>query len=189
MARGVGLIAEDDSDVFVAEILIRKIARKNFKTKQFVGRGCGKIVAKCRSWATALRQRGCSLLIVLHDLDQRQEPILRASLVDALNPCPIAHHVIVIPIRELEAWLLADHEAINRAMKLARPLNQIADPQGVPRPKERLRDLIYSRSDHTTTYVNTIHNTRIAEQLSVARIRARCTSFGPFEQFVSRHLR
>lgn len=189
MSRGVGLIAEDDSDVSVVEVLIRKIARKHFKTKQFVGRGCGKIVAKCRSWAIALGQRGCSLLIVLHDLDQRQEPALRTSLVDALNPCPIAHHAIVIPVRELEAWLLADHEAINRAMKLARPLNQIADPQGVARPKERLRDLIYSRSNHTTTYVNTIHNIRIAEQVSIARVRARCSSFGPFEQFVSRYLR
>jgi len=188
MTVRLGIIAEDDGDVDVAEILIRKIAAKHFQVKKFVGRGCGKIVAKCRPWATTLHSQGCSLLIIIHDLDEKSEPVLRQMLNNALNPSPIAKHVIIIPIKELEAWLLSDHDAINLALKLKRPLPKVSNPQALARPKERLRDLIYSYSQKRIIYVNTIHNARIAAKTSIRVIKARCSSFVPFANFVSAYL-
>lgn len=189
MAIKLGVIAEDLSDVAVAEILVQKLARKSFQIKQFVGRGCGKIASKCSSWADTLEKQGCTLLLVLHDLDERNETDLARKLANSLHPSPIQRHVIVIPVKELEAWLLADHDAITRALKLKKAVGKVSNPQAVRRPKEKLRDLIYLKSEKRITYVNTIHNVKIAECLSIRNLTSRCPSFVPFSKFFTAYLR
>jgi len=37
--------------------------------------------------------------------------------------------VVVIPVREIEAWLLADHEAVSKAFKLDPALRKQANPE------------------------------------------------------------
>lgn len=119
MSLKIGIIAEDDSDVKVAEILLGKLRnRRTFQIKKFIGQGCGKIFSKCRRWADDLSRKGCTLLAIIHDLDQKNETDLRRALVQALEPSPIANYAVIIPIRELEAWLLSDDAAINRALRL-----------------------------------------------------------------------
>jgi hypothetical protein len=49
------------------------------------------------------------------DLDQNALPDLSARLHRGTRGAPIARRAVVIPVREIEAWLLADHEAINTA--------------------------------------------------------------------------
>jgi Domain of unknown function (DUF4276) len=187
MTNMVGIIAEDESDVDVISILMRKMARKPFGLKRQIGRGSGRIRGKCRAWANTLKHRGCNLLIIVHDLDARELRQLYRDLCEALGASPIADHAIIIPVRELEAWLLADHTAIQRAFRFRAPLGQIANPQGIQRPKEFLRDLIYQRSERRIIYLNTVHNVKIAEQCTPANLR-RCESFQPLADFVARTL-
>jgi hypothetical protein len=182
MSMIVGVIAEDNSDVDVLEEIIAKVTTRNrFKIKKFVGFGCGKIRGKCRDWAYNLGMQRCALLILIHDLDENDLALLRRELDEALQPSPIANHIIIIPVRELEAWLLADHEAINKTFNLK--IKKIANPEAIRRPKERLRDIVYLRSNKRRTYINTIHNKRIASQASLRKM-ARCKSFIPLQDFL-----
>lgn len=186
MSIFIGVIAEDISDVDVIEEIIAKKRKRNyFKIKKFVGHGCGKVRSKCRDWASNLRIQRCALLIVMHDLDENNLDELRAELQNALCPSPIAKHIIVIPIREIEAWLLADHHAINKTFGLH--LKKITNPEEIRRPKERLRDLVYLKSNKSKVYVNTIHNRRIAANASLKEL-GRCSSFVPLNDFLSHAL-
>jgi len=181
------LIAENQSDVDVAHELARKLAQKNFGIRRFLGYGCGRIHAKSRAWAEQLRRQGCSLLILICDLDRGRLADLSASLREALRPSPITRHVIVIPVREIEAWLLADHDAVTRALNLRHPMKRQANPEAIQNPKERLRDIVRERSNGRITYLNTVHNEKIARQAQTANLR-RCASFAPFEWFIRTHL-
>lgn len=185
--KHLGLIVEDRSDADVVQELARKIARRDFAVRAVLAGGCGKMQGKARAWAQDLRRNGCSLLVLIRDLDNRQLDELVTNLRAALDPCPIADHVIVIAVREIEAWLLADHDAVTIGLKLRRPLKKQSNPEAIENPKERLRDLIRERSRGSKIYLNTVDNVRIARSAHVANLR-RCASFLPFERFIRRHL-
>ena len=188
MSNSIGVIAEDNSDVDVVDELIKKIVPRNtYSIKRFVGHGCGKIQGKCFQWARNLKTRGCSTLIVVHDLDDKILAELQTQLRQALNICPIPKHIIVIPIREIEAWLLSDNLAIQRAMNLRNKVPRIADPSSVVDPKSKLEEIVHLRSGKTKRYLNSVHNQKIAAELDLANVR-RCTSFLPLENFVLQNI-
>lgn len=175
-------MAEDHSDVEVVRTLLGKIRDRKLGIKAFVGGGCGNLRKKCRMWAQILRERGCSVLILLHDLDRASLPVLRAALTAALEPCVIKDRIIVIPVQELEAWFLADPSALRKAFNLQKVPTCPSNPEGINDPKEFLRDLIWRKSGKTKRYINTIHNQRIAEHVSVAAVR-KCKAFRLLEEF------
>ncbi|MGD0331337.1 MAG: DUF4276 family protein [Nitrososphaeria archaeon] len=185
----VGVIAEDESDVESITVLIHRIANNDrIGVKGRVGRGCGKLRRKCHAWAKELSQGGCSLLILVHDLDNNDLRDLRKEIGDNLNPCPITIYLICIPIQELEAWLLSDPEAIKTAMHLKRTPNVKGPPETINSPKEHLADLIDRASDKEKIYMNTKHNYQIAASISIDLTRHKCNSFVPFYDFVQAYL-
>jgi hypothetical protein len=179
----LGILAEDDSDVAVLTHVLRKISpSKRFGTNKFVGRGCGKLQSKCRSWATVLASKRCSILIVFNDADGRNSNGLRAAIQAALCPSPISPYIIIIPIEEVEAWLLSDPKALKMTFNLQRLPSCPANPERIRRPKEYLRELIWKASNHSKRYVNTIHNDRIAQHVSLPSLR-KCRAFLPLQTF------
>lgn len=187
MTLKIGVIAEDNSDVNVVNELIRKISpHKKLAIRKFVGQGCGKLRSKCPAWALQLKDQGCSLLIVIHDLDNNTLDDLGTKLKQLLHHCPIERHIIIIPIREIEAWLLSDQVAIQKAFNLKKNVPRIANPQAIADPKKTLRDLIFSKSDNRKRYV-VDDNQKIAHYIEIVNLR-RCSSFLPFEQFVRTHV-
>ncbi len=123
MARGgswrqtvkIGIIAEDDSDVAVISHLTLSLLKPNIMGfKKFVGDGCGKLRRKCGAWALNLVQQGCHWIVVLHDLDEYDEVALRKGLEDAVANSGARAFIVLVPKRELEAWLLYDATAIAR---------------------------------------------------------------------------
>jgi hypothetical protein len=185
--KRIGIIAEDDSDIGVMKHLIGKIAKAPFSVRYFTAGGCGKIIGKANAWARSLHDQGCRYLLLVHDLDRKQIAQLRADLTTALASSPIQPNLIVIPIREIEAWLLADHEAISRAMRLSKKLSHVPNPEALQHPKEHLGRLIYALSGHKKRYVNSIHNVQIAAVCGASRLR-RCTSYVPFYDFIEDHI-
>jgi len=187
MTCKIGVIAEDDTDVAVVRELIEKIARgKSFSIKKFSANGCGKLVGKCYQWSVQLKARGCELLIILHDLDEKQENQLRQQLESILSNSPIKRRAVVIPIKEIEAWLLSDHLAIEKAMNLKQKVEKVANPQSIADPKKCLGDLIYLKSGKVKRYL-TSDNWKIAQKIELNNIR-RCSSFLPFENFIRTNL-
>ena len=103
----MGIIAEDDSDVAVLrEITLTLLKPHRIGFRRFVGHGCGKFKRKCGAWARILVQGGCPWVAVLHDLDANDERRLRAELTAAIAPAGARASVVLIPRREIEAWLL-----------------------------------------------------------------------------------
>src|SRR5579872_6564106 len=113
MGNSVGLIAEDRSDIEVIKTLIEKIVpNRKPSYSQRSGGGCGRVMRKATSWAEDLYRVGCNLLIIFHDLDRKNFKELESSLKSKIKDCLIKYKVVVIPIEEIEAWLLTDSEAI-----------------------------------------------------------------------------
>jgi hypothetical protein len=185
--KAIGIIAEDDSDVQTIDILIGKIAASPYSITSFKGDGCGKIIGKCRAWSQSLLKQGCQYLLVVHDLDSARKQELLAKLKDALGVSPIANYALIVPVREIEAWLLADHAAIKKAMKIKVSLNSVVNPEAIQHPKEFLGRLIYTKSAHSRRYVNAIDNVKIASQC-IPNNLMRCPSFVDFHNFVATHI-
>src|SRR5437763_7527340 len=179
----LGILAEEDSDVTVVRLLLEKIVpSRSFGIRSFIGHGCGKLRYKCKVWAVQLSDRGCSALLLVHDRDRANESELRAILEAALEPSPIHPYLIVIPIEELEAWLLTDANALRTAFNLKKKPKCPANPELVRDPKERLEDIVWATSGKRKRYVNTIHYARIAAHISLPSLR-KCKAVRPLERY------
>ncbi len=178
----IGVIAEELNDVEVLYALTCKIvAEDSFCFRRFVGHGCGKIRRKCTAWALNLLQRGCTHLVVLHDLDRNDEAALRHDLDGAIANLEFESSLVLIPVEELEAWLLSDPTAIKNTFKIRRMPKIPKDTEGISSPKEFLADIVKRHSK--TTYLNTIHNKRIAANARLSSVR-QCPSFKPYPSFL-----
>lgn len=176
--KRVGLIAEDESDIESLKELLKKITGKsNISFRHFVGRGCGKIKRKAKDWAKELESKGCKVLILVHDLDKNKYDDLYKQIDCSLHPYVINETLINIPIEEMESWLLADEEAIKKALKLKKITKVYHKPESVTSPKEVLAKEIEKASDKTKIYLNTKHNALIAKSLNIDCVKKKCKSF------------
>ena len=70
----IGIIAEENNDADVMyELTCKMIKEEYFSFRKFAAHGCGKLLRKCSAWAENLLTRGCSFLIIVHDLDKRSK--------------------------------------------------------------------------------------------------------------------
>lgn len=182
MPKTIGIIAEDLSDVDVITSLLEKYVQRNeFSIKKFVGNGCGKLRNKCGSWAASLFEAGCHHVLVFHDLDRNDEAGLKKLLLKKLPKAQFPNSHIVIPVEELEAWLLCDSKAIRDVFRLDKTPPQITDCESVQSPKEHIGRLVWSMGKKR--YLNTTHNKRLAERVTLMNL-LRCTSYSTFDEYV-----
>ncbi len=180
----IGIIAEDDSDVAVLrEITLNLLKPRVAGFKKFVGGGSGKVRKKCGAWASNLVKQGCPWIVVIHDLDQHNEVKLRAELAASIAPAHAPFSIILIPKREIEAWLLYDGQAIAKTFKGQNMPKLPGNPESILDPKKYLRDLV--RKSYRKEYLNTIHNAQIASRIKPQSLR-KSQSFLPHFGFSSR---
>jgi hypothetical protein len=178
----IGVIAEDKSDIEVInEIFLKYSAANTFTIKKFVGNGCGKIKSKCRSWTETLFQKGCQHVFIFHDRDRSTEKQIRSLLESKVSPKEFTSSLIVIPIEEMEAWLLADMDAIRTTFDIKGKLKKIADCETVDDPKGHLGKLVYNANKKI--YLNTAHNQKLAKNASLTNFQ-RCASFKPLDSYL-----
>jgi hypothetical protein len=177
----MGIIAEDDSDVGVLrEVTLALLKPQAIGFSKFVGDGCGKLRRKCAAWARNLVRQGCRWVVVVHDLDVNDESDLRRYLEGAVAPAGARASVVLIPKREIEAWLLYDGHAIAAAFRENRRPDLPGNPEMLQDPKKHLRDLVWKK--YRKTYLNTLHNQMIAKNINVPLLR-RSKSFAPHLTF------
>jgi len=178
----LGIIAEHPSDIAVMRALTSKIVgAERLGIKQFASYGCAKLRRKCEAWAGDLVRRGCSCVVVVHDLDGRDEASLRRGLEACLRPVTCNASIVLIPTQEIEAWLMTDAEALRKVFGLKRQPRLPYDTERLRRPKEFLRDLVWREARQR--YISTIHNARIAAASSVSTI-SRCRSFRAYPRMI-----
>jgi hypothetical protein len=172
LSIAIGIIAEDKSDVSVMRELTAKVLPKNqFSVKQFYGSGSARIRAKCRKFADQLVRRGCTRVVVVHDLDASKEEALRKELEDGLTSMDGCTTLVLIPERTIEAWLLSDADAIKRVFTLKKLPKVPHQPESLMNPKEWLGNLVWKLEKKK--YVNTIHNEKIAAAISIQKVTRR----------------
>jgi len=182
MTTKFGLIAEDSSDITVLKNLMDKLINtESYSTKSFVGNGCGKIVSKATAWANDLRKRGCHRLILVHDLDDKDELALRETLNNKLIESNFDIYCVIVPKEEIEAWLLCDSPNLTGVLKTNRIFYEIHHPETVPSPKEFIKKT--SKELGGRRYINTLHNPIIAKNIDVETL-IKCPSFADFSDFV-----
>lgn len=181
----IGIVAEDKSDFEASTILIKRILNKsNIPFKKAVGNGCGKLKRKASDYAVDLKKRGCDMLILIHDLDRNDLNKLTRELAQKLANAPIKEKFICIPVEELEAWFFSDLEGLQKLFKLKRRPKITGNPETIRSPKEKLEEVIYSCSDKSVIYLNTEHNKKIAEVISIDLMKNKCNSFRLLYDFV-----
>jgi hypothetical protein len=179
----IGVIAEENNDVEVLYEYTGKIIPENrFSFARFVGHGCGALRRKCRAWAENLVKRGCIGIVVLHDSDGGDEGKLRGSLEKQIKEVGVECWVVLIPIEEVEAWLLADPDAIKRVFNMRKTPKVPKRPETIKNPKEFLGVIVEKGSN--AQYINTIHNKKIAAQQDIVTLE-RCPSFGRYPPFLA----
>jgi hypothetical protein len=167
----IGILAEDKTDAACIEILAKRISKDRVVLK-----GLGVVVGgamlnarKMTRFTQSLFAEGCTHLLVVHDLDRNtttmelnDENQLRADLEKALEKNPITHKSIIVPIEELEAWLLSDKKP---------------HPQKIINPKKELRKV--NRNYRTSD------NAKLAEKINIDHIAQKCPSFKPLQEFLT----
>lgn len=186
-----GILGEDNSDVDTLKVLIRRLHDKNNLQKTRIAgtgyQGAGELLKKGARGLKALSSQGCTRFIVARDADQKDIQELHAEVVGKIiNPSKITGLIcIVIPVQEIEAWLLADLcKAVNTFPSWT-PSKDITNPESISKPKEEIIRLI-SKPNGKSLYNHTAHNQKLAEHISLELLAKRCPSFKPLEDLVIR---
>lgn len=179
--NSIGLIVEDNSDFTSFKILISRILKKdNLTFRKAVGSGCGKMRRKAESFIKLLNNKGCDLIIMVHDLDKNNYQDLHDQLTEVMRDGPANHNIVCIPVEELEGWFLSDPEGIKEVFQLHKKPNISGNPETINDPKEKLARYILECSNKSKIYINNKHNDKLAMQVSIAEMKSKCDSFNSF---------
>ncbi len=181
-----GILGEDSSDVATLKVLVRRLADDEslpIRTKGYSG--CAQMLRKGASQLRTFLNLGCSRFIICHDADGPDpEPNRERVRTRIIKPSDISDdYCIVVPVQELEAWILADIECATNIFSSWKP-TAIHNPEAIPSPKEHLKKLC--RTGHKRRrYFHTIHNEQMAKHLDLQKISRKCPAFRELEKFVA----
>ena len=179
-----GVIGEDKSDVATLKVLIRRLANDESVTVKGMGySGCAQMLRKGAKQLELFLNHGCDRFVVCYDADQKKprdrynevvEKVLKRSRLTGLM-------CILIPVQELEAWILAD---VGAGANIFKKWNakEINSPERIANPKERLEKI--SKKGTRPRYSHATHNEKLAKHLDLEKVRQKCPSFRPLVDLV-----
>jgi len=185
-------MGEDATDVATLKVLLDRMLPRSVGVKMKApppGRGgCAKLVRAAPTLMKELQACGCSMAVLLHDLDLdsannelKDERKLRARL--SALPVPAGLELVIcIPVEELEAWFWSDQAVLDRIGKQARASSS---PHMIKKPKEQLGHLSW-RTHHKVKYATT-QNPKLAEILNLDLCAQRCPAFASLREQVLGH--
>ncbi len=150
-----------------------------------------KMIGKCGEAAAGLLANGCERVVIVWDLhpawrEHRQRPCRkedRDNILQSLANAGVdATQVTLVCIQEeLEAWLLADHRALESL--LSRPTRRAAvsesrRPERVDNPKAKMQQIF---REHGRVYNDLVDAEKIVKELpDLRRLFRRCETFRRF---------
>lgn len=180
------ILAEDYSDAKTLVVLVKRIdGRANLTVFKKGFSGCGELRRKAASHIQDFASRGASRFIICHDSDGESPEKVRNRFRDGLTgkvDLKRLSHAIIVPVQELEAWIIADAEAIATAIP-SLLIPEVRKPEAVASPKEWL--ISQSRAGRSRPlYDHTLSNEKVAAFLDVQKVQAKCPSFRELVEFV-----
>jgi hypothetical protein len=186
-----GLIAEDSSDVETLKVLIRRLAHNSALRIEGKGyEGCGEMLRKGAKQLRLLADLGCTRFIIGYDSDgdppaeRRQEAMEKIVTPSGIKASAC---LALVPVQEIEAFLLADIQAVSKIIPSWKP-EPVLNPEQISSPKEHLQKLSRD-SKQRPRYAHATHNPQIAKYLDLERVRQKCPSFRALIKFVVDHRR
>lgn len=176
----IAVLAEHESDARSICAIVRRLrtgASVRLKPKGYGG--CGPLLNKGARDIRNLARSGYQQFLICHDADA----ISPADVVNRIrhrvvDPSGQGCVCVVVPVEEIEAWMIADEAAIESAIPTCR-LPAQANPEAIHRPKEWLsRKSRDARS--RPLYVPMIHNPKVAEHIRFEVVESKCPSFRAF---------
>lgn len=170
----IGLIVEGESDRRVLEKVFSKIG-VNAEFRLIPG---GFNVRKINRLVSMLRDSGCKKVIVLKDTECKHKDEMYEELKDKIRELEGVEVCFVQC--SLEAWLLADEEAIesfirDRAKKSVK-LKKFSNPESISEPKEEMKDIL-RKAGFKVGYVEAEHAPEIASRANISKWEEKCESF------------
>ena len=184
-----GVLGEDKSDVATLKVLIRKLADDKsipIKTKGY--RGCGEMLKEGSKQLKLFAKLGCNRFIVCYDADNEkpnnryQEVVKRIIKKSGLTGLEKEMICIIIPVQEIEAWILADIEAVTHIFKNWHP-KPISNPEFIESPKEYIEKLSRDAKKRPR-YNHATHNEKVAQHLNLEKVSQKCPSFNSLVELV-----
>ncbi len=179
------ILTEDRSDAESLTVLVRRIRnepKSSILSKGFSG--CGELCRKAWSHIRTFADRGATRFIVCHDADGTDPQEIRNKVEGAIKDRgPVDHeYCIVVPVQELEAWIIADENAIRKTIPTF-VLKAVSRPESINSPKEWLvKESRRGRS--RPLYVPTIHNSKVLQHTDLLKLGKKCPAFIPLKTFV-----
>lgn len=180
-----GVLGEDKSDADMLKELIFNLAGDHsltIKTKGYSS--CGELLTKGARQVAMFKALGCSKFVICYDSDHDCPEARKASIIKRIIKPSMTTGVFcaLVPIQEIEAWILADLSAVTNIIKGWVPAKEILHPEAEDDPKEYLEKL--SRKNQRPRYSHATHNPRIAKYLDLTIVEAKCPSFKPLVDIV-----
>lgn len=188
----IGILAEDLTDCKTIEVLVDRLLSASGLHVSFFRRGkdgCAHLKRKAKAWMAELTEKGCSALILVHDLDRNpsnhtlnDEAELRSRLSQLPVPRGVALH-ICIPVEELEAWFWSCPTALDQVAPGHGQASVSRSPHLLKQPKEALIRLSAKQRGGKARYT-TQQNPELAQRLDLDLCASRCPSFRDLRSFL-----
>lgn len=180
------VLAEDRSDTDALVVLVKRIsgnmhchvARKGFS-------GCGELCRKAGSHIADFASQGATHFIICHDSDGKDPKEIREKVrvgIKAKIDLGCYEHKIIVPVQELEAWLIADDEAISKVIPTL-SIGVVKQPENIDSPKEWLIRAS-QRGRSRPLYFPSLFNHQVAQCLDIAKVENKCGSFRELTTFI-----
>ncbi len=184
MAR-YAVLGEDRSDAETLRVLIRRLADNERLAVKIKGYdGCGQLLRKGARDLDEFLSQGYDRFVVAYDAD-RDDPAARLARARSMvqeSRAASSACCVVVPVEELEAWLLADVAAVSKKWPSWRP-DPIANPERVQDPKEYLEKLSRD-SQRRPRYSHAVDNPMLAGLIDLEIVAKKCPSFRVLAEFV-----
>lgn len=183
------VIAEDTSDFNCLKILIKRLAKNN--ALSIVGKGyncCGDMLIKGAKQLEIYDKQKYRKFIICYDRDKalaqkRYEEVISKIIRPSGIKKPENSICILIPTEEIEAWILADIQAVSKVIPKWQPENEYLHPEEILNPKEILVRL--SRIDKPKPlYSHSLHNELVMRYIDTNVVKKKCPSFAELARFV-----
>jgi len=185
-----GIIAEDNSDIECLKILIKRLAKNDsLKIKHKGYKGCANMLRD--GWKELKAYSELSYIthfVVCYDKDDSKGQTRYEEVINKIiKPSGIKKDknkiCILIPTKEIEAWILADIKAVTHIISSWQPSENFSSPEIVEKPKEKLIKLSQIKNSKPL-YDYATHNKKIMEHLDLETLKKKCPSFAELYNFV-----
>lgn len=158
---------------------------KNIRIKTKGYNGCSEMLRKGANQLGLFHDLGCTNFVICHDADRNDPKLVRSQVLERIVK-PSGLHLsccIVVPVQEIEAWILADISAISNIIKSWKP-SPIMNPESYNDPKEYL-EMLSEGANYKPRYDHVIHNPKVANYLDCEVVKEKCPSFLPLYDLVT----